>query len=197
MKKNVIALILQLVLIVAIVFPIRIYAQNLKAVSTNSGTMKLSGTSSMHDWCMNGNFKATGNYKMAEGTNKLQSLNSLDFELPVENLKSDKKKLDETAYKALKTEEYKDIHFKLTSSTVIEQQSNKYKITANGNLTIAGVTKLITMEVFWTMNPDHSITCTGIQKLKMTDFNVDPPRFLGVLKTGNDISLNFDFQLKE
>ena len=196
MKRNVLTPILQFFLIATTILPMGSNAQSIKAVSTNSGTMKLSGTSSMHDWCMNGVFKATGNFKTIEGTNKLQSLSSLDFELPVQNLKSDKKKLDETAYKALKAEEYKDIYFKLTSSTVIEQQTNKYKITANGNLTIAGVTKLITMEVNWVVNPDQSITCTGIQKLKMTDFNVDPPKFLGVLKTGNDISLDFDFQLK-
>src|SRR6187399_2545074 len=194
MTKNHKNLFIQLVLAATVFFPIGLYAQINKVISTNAGTMKLSGTSTMHDWDMNGVFQVSGNFKVAEGSNKLQSVSGLNFVLPVENLKSDKRKLDETAYKALKTETYKEIYFKMTSSTITELQSNRYKITAHGNLTIAGVTKPIIMEVFWVMNADHSISCAGIQKLKMTDYKVEPPSFLGFMKTGDDISLDFVFQ---
>ena len=196
MKKNVKILFVQLLLLATVIFPNRSSAQITKVINTQVGTMKLSGTSTMHDWDMNGMFQVSGNFKVAEGSNKLQSVSGLNFVLPVENLKSDKRKLDETAYKALKTEQYKDIYFKMTSSTITELQSNRYKITAHGNLTIAGVTKPITMEVFWVVNADQTISCAGIQKLKMTDFKVEPPSFLGFMKTGDDISLDFVFQFK-
>jgi hypothetical protein len=52
------------------------------------------------------------------------------------------------------------------------------------------------MNVNWTVNEDYTITCTGVQKLKMTDYKVDPPRFLGVMKTGDEIALDFSFQIK-
>jgi len=196
MKKTFKILFVQLLLIVIVVSPTKSFAQISKVITAHDGTMKLSGTSTMHDWDMNGVFQVSGNFKVAEGSNKLQSVSGLNFVLPVENLKSDKKKLDETAYKALKTEQYKDIYFKMTSSTITELQSNRYKITAHGNLTIAGVTKPITMEVFWVVNADRSVSCAGIQKLKMTDFKVEPPSFLGFMKTGDDISLDFVFQFK-
>lgn len=171
-------------------------AQSTKSIHTNSGQMTLSGTSTLHDWTMNGVFQVEGDFKLAENSRAPQSLSKLKFLLPVENLKSDKKKLDETAYKALKTDQHKEIHFSMTSATIKELGRNQYAITALGNLTIAGVTRPITMNVSWVINDDQTITCTGIQKLRMTDFDVQPPRFLGLMKTGDEISLDFSFQIK-
>ena len=173
-----------------------LYAQVSKVILTQAGSMTLSGTSTLHDWMMNGTFRVEGNFNLDETTRDLKSLNGLKFCLPVENLKSDKKKLDETAYKALKTDKYKEIYFTMTSATVHEMQNNKYQITAVGDLTIAGVTKPITMKVYWTLNEDNTITCTGIQKLRMTDYQVQPPGFLGIMKAGDEIALDFAFQIK-
>ena len=194
MNKN-FKIFLQLLIVAGCMIQTGLQAQT-KSINTTAGSMKLSGTSTMHDWDMNGTFHIDGKFKTAEGTNKLQSLSGLNFILPVENLKSEKKKLDETAYKALKTEQHKEIQFKMLSSTVTELQSNRYKVIALGNLTIAGVTKPVTLEVLWVINPDQTITCAGVQKLKMTDYNVEPPSFLGFMKTGNDIALDFNFQIK-
>ncbi|HSF90486.1 MAG TPA: YceI family protein [Saprospiraceae bacterium] len=196
MNKTVNWAFLQLLLVATGLYATSLSAQNIKSITACAGTMKLSGTSTMHDWDMNGTFHIDAKFKMAEGTNKLQSLTGLSFTLPVENLKSEKKKLNETAYKALKTDQHKEIHFKMNSATVSEVQPNRYKVVAQGNLTIAGVTKPITLEVLWVMNSDETITCVGVKKLKMTDFNVEPPSFLGFMKTGDDISLDFTFQFK-
>lgn len=195
MKKNLTNQIVILTLfMVCIVNPgLRAQSGN---ISTRTGTMKLSGTSTFHNWCMNGTFQVDGNFKTVDGTNKLKALNVLNFLLPVQNLKSDKKRLDETAYKALKTDQFKDILFNMISASIREVQGNKYSITALGNLTIAGVTKPISLEVTWIMNDDHTITCSGIQKLKMTDYEVQPPSFLAIMKTGDEITLDFTFQFK-
>ncbi len=195
MKKYFKPLLVLLIVAAVSMATAELHAQS-KAILTNSGNMKLSGTSTMHDWTMNGIFKVEANYKLDESNLALMSLNELSFLLPVENLKSDKKRLDETAYKALKTDQHKDILFTMTSATIKEVNGNKYAITALGNLTIAGVTKPITMNVSWILNDDQTITCTGIQKLKMTDFQVKPPSFLGVMKTGDEIALDFSFQFK-
>ena len=173
-----------------------LHAQSGKAISTQVGMMTLSGTSTLHDWMMNGTFQVEGYFHMDESTKELHSLSGLKFSLPVENLKSDKKRLDETAYKALKTDKYKDIFFHMTSASVTEVNTNKYLIKAMGDLSIAGVTRPITMNVYWIRNADNTITCKGIQKLKMTDFEVQPPGFLGIMKAGDDIALDFSFQIK-
>ena len=196
MKKNFLKLTMSLIIVALLFPPLPIQAQPARPFQTQAGNMKLSGTSTLHDWTMNGIFQVTGNFHLAEGSQKLQSISSLQFLLPVENLKSDKKKLDETAYKALKTETHKEIAFTMISSTIKEVQRNQYTIVAYGNLTIAGVTKPITMNVNWIQHDDQSITCSGTQKLKMTDYQVKPPSFLGVMKTGDEIALDFNFQIK-
>jgi polyisoprenoid-binding protein YceI len=177
--------------------PISSQSQPYQKFITQAGSMKLSGTSTLHDWDMNGVFQVEGKFKMDEASHKLLAVNELSFKLPVENLKSDKTRLDETAYKALKTDQYKDIQFTMTSSTITNVQSNKYFITAVGKLTIAGVTHPISMNVCWQVNNDNSITCSGIQNLRMTEYEVKPPSFLGFMHTGDDIALDFSFQIKE
>lgn len=167
-----------------------------QSFSAQAGSMKLSGTSTMHDWTMNGPFSISGKFSPGDGTQALKTLDALRFSLVVEQLKSDKKKLDETAYKALKTNDHKEITFIMTSAKITPVHNRKYAITALGNLTIAGVTKPITMMVDWIVHDDMSVTCTGTQKLKMTDYEVKPPGFLGIMKAGDEISLDFSFHFK-
>ena len=46
------------------------------------------------------------------------------------------------------------------------------------------------MDVYCTVNKDESITCTGTNKMNMTDYNVKPPTFMaGAMKTGDAITL--------
>lgn len=60
---------------------------------SKSNDMKLSGTSSLHDWYMNANdFKGNAEFDFKKSDDqKLVGLNSLTFSLPVTNLKSGKK----------------------------------------------------------------------------------------------------------
>ena len=100
--------------------------------------------------------------------------------------------MDDNAYKALNSEEYKEIVFKLIYAKVSTTNNNKYLVKTVGNLIIAGVTQKVTMDVYCVINSNGTITSSGTYKLKMTDYNVKPPSFmLGVMKTGDDITLNF------
>lgn len=191
-------LFIQLFVLLALSFDNNIYAQTIyQTINSKDFVMKLSGTSTFHDWDMNAtSFQIEGKFNFDEGGNKIQSITGLSFLLPVKNLKGDKKKMDESAYKALKAEKHKDIIFKMTTADIKHKQNNKYEITVLGTLNIAGVTKAISMNVICVLNNDKTISCTGSQKLKMTDYQVEPPTFLGLMKTGNDITLDFTFQLK-
>lgn len=156
--------------------------------------MSLSGTSSMHDWTMNSKgFSSETIFTFDSGKGKeLSGIQSLEFSLPAETLKSDKKGLDKNAYKALKTSQHKNIVYKMKSSKVSHVKGQTFLVSAAGNLSIAGVTKLVNLLVHCTVNADKSITCSGTQKLKLTDFDITPPSFmLGAMKTGNDVVLDF------
>lgn len=156
--------------------------------------MKLSGTSTLHDWEMNTKtVSGEAQFSFKNGNvNQLTALDNLNFSLAVLNLKSDNKELDKNAYKALKTKQYKNISYKLTSSIVTSLTKNTYSLKTQGNLTVAGVTKEIIMDVICLVKNNETIACNGTYKLNMTDFNVKPPSFmLGAMKTGEIITLDF------
>jgi polyisoprenoid-binding protein YceI len=162
--------------------------------NSNAGNIKLSGTSTMHKWDMNSKtFSGEAQFVFDPlNTSLLSAIPSLTFSIAVVNLRSDDKSLDKNAYKALKAQHFKYIVYKLKSATVHKGSGNSYMLKTRGDLSIAGVTKEISMDVRCVINKDETISCTGTEKLKMTDYGVKPPTFmLGAMKTGDNISLDF------
>jgi polyisoprenoid-binding protein YceI len=170
-------------------------AQSAYTISNSkSNDMELSGTSSLHDWEMNAQAftgKAQFDFKN-DDDQTLVGLSSLTFSLPVTNLKSDKKGLDKNAYEALNIDKHKNIMYTLSSAKVSAEKDHKFLIKTTGNLTISGVTKEVVMNVYCSLNKDATITCTGTESLKMSDYKVEPPSFLfGAMKTGDAATLDF------
>jgi polyisoprenoid-binding protein YceI len=160
--------------------------------------MKLSGTSTLHKWAMDAKtFSGSADFTF-KSPGQLSALTSLTFELAVTDLKSGESGLDKNAYKALDIKDHKDITYKLISATIIQKDEGKYLIKAHGNLTIAGVTKEVTMDVYCSVGKDETISCTGSESLNMTDYAVKPPKFmLGAMKTGDAITLDFTLVYKK
>jgi polyisoprenoid-binding protein YceI len=170
-----------------------------KIQETKDIDMKLSGTSTLHNWTMETQtFTGEAQFGFKSGNIQLNSIKSLSFDLNVTDLKSGEKGLDKNAYKALKTDQYKDIVYKLSSAVIMPEKDGRYLIKTQGNLSIAGVTKDVAMDVYAVVNKDGSITCTGSDKLLMTDYQVKPPKFmLGAMKTGDAITLNYTIVYKK
>lgn len=158
-----------------------------------SSSIKVLGTSNMHDWNMVAdNFTCEGNFTVKNGV--LQDVTSLQFSLPVTNLKGKESLLNSRAHKALNAEKFKTITFKLTNATV---NSTQKVINATGNLTISGVTKVISLKTNYVVNADQSITCRGSEALKMSSHGVKAPSFMmGALKTGDAVTIDFVLKLK-
>ena len=161
-------------------------------IGSNSGnSMLLSGTSTFHDWTM-ATKTFTGNAQFAVKENEITALKSLDFSLPVLQLKGDKKALNTNAYKALKTDLYKNIMYKLKSAKVAGRKESKFQVSTTGILTISGVTKEVSIDIYCVANKNGSVTATGTYKIKMTDYKVEPPKFMGgMMTTGDDLTLDF------
>jgi hypothetical protein len=178
-----------------------LHAQSIyRIIDSKDAFMKLSGTSTLHKWDMNASsFKGKALFAFKPGSaTELTALKSLSFILAVSNLSSGEKGLDKNAYKALKTGQFKSIIYKLISATLSPESGNKYRLKTRGDLTIAGVTKEITMDVHCTVNTDTTITCTGTDQLNMTDYQVKPPKFmLGAMTTGDAVTLDFTVVYKK
>lgn len=154
----------------------------------------ISGTSTLHPWTMQATgFKIEGNFVLEEG--QLQDVTAFRFSLPVANLKSKDKQMDNRAYKALKANEHDQIIFKLTGAAVLPQQKI---IKATGNLTIAGITNQVDIESGYVLHADQSITCKVSESIKMSDYKIQPPRFMmGQVKTGDEIMVNIVLKFKQ
>ena len=171
------------------------FAQSTYTISEpKSNHMKLSGTSSLHDWEMNAHeFTGTAQFDFRKDDSQtLVGLNSLTFSLPVDNLKSDKNGLDKNAYEALNSDKHKDILYTLVTAKVSPEKDQKILIETTGNLTISGVTNEVVMDVYCQVNENSSISCSGTEALMMSDYKVEPPSFMfGAMKTGDAITLDF------
>lgn len=136
-----------LVFIILIVLTNIGFAQSIYKIQKNDTIdMKLKGTSTLHDWEMDA-ITATGDVQFifkSANVNELTLLKSLAFNLLVTDLKSDSKGLDKNAYKELITDAFKDILYKLSTST-LSPQNEGYLLKTKGKLTVAGVTKEIAM----------------------------------------------------
>ena len=191
---------LALILISTIGFSSNGYSQpTYKIETTKDVDMKLLGTSTLHKWEMETtSMSGEAQFVFKSGSESdFASLKSLSFGSEVKDLKSDSKGLDKNAYKALKSDEFKDIHYKLISAIATPAKKNEYLLKTSATLTVAGVTKQIDMDVNCLINANGGITFTGTDKLNMTEYNVEPPSFmLGAMKTGDAIALQFNVVYK-
>lgn len=167
-----------------------IHSQTYKLLPARS-EIKVEGTSNLHDWDITSKTQ-TGNMEVVFENGKLIEIKNLLVELNPESLKSGKSGMDKNTYKALRTDKFKKISFRLNKVNSINGSSGTYSITANGNLTIAGESKPITIKL--TLKADgNAIVLTGNHKLLMTDFKVDPPKALmGTITTGNEVNIIFN-----
>lgn len=148
------------------------FSQNINQKSTN---IVVNGTSTMHDWTMD---SKTSTFT---GTISGNAITNVKFSTPVKSLASTKgKMMDNKAHKALNAEKAPNISFTATSMNI-----GKSNVT--GKLTIAGVTKTVTMPVNITKKGnDYVIDAT--ETVKMSDYGMERPGALG-MKAGDEVTV--------
>ncbi|WP_245794784.1 YceI family protein [Flaviramulus basaltis] len=171
-----------------LIMPNLFQAQEFNLNNTES-SLKVFGTSSLHDWHIDAENK---NGKIVFKNIETGELDKCDFTVVVESLKSGKKSMDKNTYKALNTDDYKTITFKLQEvKEIVKKGTGKFLIKSAGYLTITSVKKLIPIE-FNIEIIEGKIILLGEKTIKMTDFNVEPPKaLLGTITTGDEVTIKF------
>lgn len=180
--------------------------------------MRLEGTSNIHDWQVEGNIiggfiEASQNFPTEPGATVTPGKMEAKVEafIPVRSLKSIEKdgkaysdKMDEIMYGKLQPEiKFARIAFQVKELTLKEAPKTKdapYVCDAKGDLTVAGITKEVPMTVNILPQADKKLKVSGTVTIKMTDFKIDPPApkiALGMIKTGDDVKLIFDWVLAQ
>jgi hypothetical protein len=185
-----------LLLSILTVIPFISHSQ-LKVASSN-GSIKIDGTSTMHDWTMNSE-QGKAEAIMTLANEKLVGVVSLSFSAGAETLKSTKGLLmDKIAYKSLKVTSFPTISFVLTSATVTPVDATTYQFKGIGQMMISGKKRTTDLIATIKYNPlEKSFTSHGVKSIKMSDYDVEAPSFaFGTVKTGDEIQIHFSIKLK-
>ena len=168
--------------ILILIFSTGVVAQKYEVDPSQSSILIL-GTSSLHDW-----ESEVKNYKVTLITG---SENSLNVNIVSESIKSGKGIMDDKTYEALQSKKFPHIIF--TSTNVLLDGN---QITAKGILNLAGANNEITIQSDLVRQGDI-LKVTGEKKLKMTDFQIEPPTAMfGSLVTGDEVTIQFELELK-
>ncbi|MDQ6902409.1 MAG: YceI family protein [Bacteroidota bacterium] len=168
-----------------------------KITSGNEKNVKVLGSSNIHDWTMNSTVMVSqGDFKF-DKNNILQTLSDFNFTIDARSLKSGHTSMDNRTYTAMKADANPKIIYKLTSAVITPVSANEYQVKSVGSLSIAGETHTIQMNLKVIVNADKTLTCTGSEKLKLTDYKIDPPSYMfGAMKVGNDLTIQFNLLYK-
>jgi len=100
--------------------------------------------------------------------------------------------------KALKAEQNPGIAYRMKSYQLEVQGSGDGVAKLEGELTIAGTTKPVTIDATVTPGADGTLKVHGSKEIIMTDFGVNPPKLMmGTLKVNPRVVVHFDVVLKQ
>lgn len=164
----------------------------------NNYTMTIQGGSNMHDW------KETVGRITGEGTVTWNSNNTFDIKglkifIQVSSIKSSEGSImNNKTYQALKSDKNPMISFVQTGPiTAFPGSGTSQSFSVTGNLTVAGVTRAVTLQGQGKAENKNLVSFSGSQKLKMSDFQISPPRALmGMLKVSDDITIQYSVSLR-
>lgn len=145
--------------------------------------MEVQGTSSLHDW------ESSVNDFTVEANLSGNQIKDIQFSAIVKSIKSGKSGMDSNTYKALKEDKYPEIKFYSDQLTIKGE-----KLTGTGRLTIAGKSQNIPVNL--DIKQNSTITVNGNVNIKMSDYGITPPTAVfGTIKTGDEITIQFNFTL--
>lgn len=167
-------------------------AINAQSVKVKAFKMTVKGISSLHDWeSVVEKIDCRGLLTMSEDAIEIKDM---IIKIPVTGIKSTKgKMMDNKTYDAFKHEKYPFIIFTLSSKRVNESNAT---IDVKGNISMAGITKAITLTVNCKILSNGELQVTGSKKLIMTEFQMEPPTaMMGTIKVGDEVVVSFDLTL--
>ena len=188
-----------------------ISAQKVRFVPSK-GKVRIEGTSSIDDWqveskSIEGFLEVSPEFLHPGQRNSLSAdAARVDVVIEVHSLKSIEKdgkpfsnKMDDIMYESLQARNNPKIRYRL-DHLVLKHAGKSHdapsECDAHGFLTVAGVTSEIAMPIHVQLVGPAQVRIWGSGTIKMTEFRVEPPSpkiALGLIKTGDEVKLSFDW----
>ena len=182
-----------LITIILTILSLTLYSQKIYKINADSSKITINGTSTLHNWKVTSEDVNGSIYARIEDKH-VKEIIDVYVNIEVISLKSETKGLAKRMYKELNYKQHPNITFAINK--VINLTDTFVEI--EGDLTINGVTKAINIggSISIKNNDKDIILVLGTKKINMTDFRIDPPRFLlGIFGTGDEIDVEFILQV--
>jgi polyisoprenoid-binding protein YceI len=168
-----------------------------------AGSLRIEGDSSLHKWSSTATVVEM-DFQLADGAPrslseaiKASKIKSMEVKIPVASLKSGDSGLDKNMRKAMNDGKFPDVLYRLERYTLTKGAGDGVMAAkTSGRLTIAGRTKLVTIDVEFRLGPDGAAV-KGAYPLVMSDYGIKPPTLmLGTIKVRDPVTIRFDLLLK-
>jgi len=119
----------------------------------------------------------------------------VEVDIDVKGFDCGKRRMNRDLYETLLSDTHPKISFEYTSADEISFDEGQalYNLKVSGNLTVAGHTKEIQFPMQAVVLEDGKMQATGQTEIRMTDFNVEPPRaLLGMVRVDDLLSVHFE-----
>jgi polyisoprenoid-binding protein YceI len=170
-------------------------------------TMTITGTSTLHDWTskvneINGDFVFNNDIQNKKLPKSGSIVEQIKMVIPVLSIESPRgSTMDKKTYNALKSEENPNMVFEVKSDnieSIIDKSAEKFLLKVTGDLTLAGYTKEITIDLEGQKLPSGQLKFLGAYPIDMVEYEIEPPSAMfGQIKTGKDVVIDFDLLLSE
>lgn len=166
--------------------------------ANRSHQMTISGTSNLHDWSTNvENISLIAEMELVDGF--VSTVGTVTMSAKVSSIKSDKGSvMDNKTREALKGDKHPNITYKLRQVQIAQLKDKISKLSTEGTLSIAGVTKPVKMDVYARQLPSGEVEVWGSNAISMKDYGMEPPTALmGSIKTGDKVTVKYSVILKK
>lgn len=167
------------------------------------GSLRIEGDSTLHKWSSTAT-AVSMTFTLADGAPqglseaiKAAKVSGLEVKISVAGLKSGESGLDKNMRKAMDAEKFPEILYKLGKYELDKPTAaGTAAAKTTGELTIAGKTKTVAMDVEFTLGA-AAPEVKGSYTLNMSDFGIKPPSLmLGAIKVRDPVTIRFDLVLK-
>ncbi len=167
-----------------------------------AGSVRVYGDSTLHKWdttatVVNMAFTLNDGAPAAlADAIKASAVKSMTVDIPVAGLKSGESGLDKNLRKTMTDDKFPSVLYKLTKYELGKSDAGVIAAKTTGELTIAGQTKTVSMDVEFRPGPD-GVAVKGEYSLKMSEYGIKPPTLmLGAIKVRDPVTIKFDLLLK-
>lgn len=173
------------------------YAQDKYVLNNEKSSLKVTGTSTLHDWHMDANI-FSGEFTALFNEQNDLVISSGDFVCDAVSITSDNSIMDDKAHDALDTDRFKQIKFNIGQKNELVINGGTIDSKISGVLQISGQKKIVLLPVSGIIEEEENINFNGQVVVKMSSFNIKPPTALmGTIKTGDEVTIHYHFIFKK